>query len=304
MIKSSQGDKGSFVSATEFEVEQGLIDFKNDFNRQLFWNGDGTLATVSANVVASTTMTVTGRESTEDGNKFLDVGLVFDVYRGAVLIEAAVEITAISGTTTATLTLSRAVSCLASDVLVRSGAYNLEVQGVLTSQDGGTGTIFNIDRSLYPVFQGNVTNASAGQMTLNLLKQVHNNVRRRGGNGVDFVCSDYDSERFYEKLLIVDKRYIGKVKGDGTFSSKDENYLEYGGVPWVVDKDTPQRVWMLSSKTWKKYVLCELEWQDESGAMLIAQTSADSYEARLRHFANLFCEKPASNGVLRNYVSP
>lgn len=30
MIKASQGDKGSFVSIMEYEMEQGLVDLKND----------------------------------------------------------------------------------------------------------------------------------------------------------------------------------------------------------------------------------------------------------------------------------
>ena len=48
----------------------------------------------------------------------------------------------------------------------------------------------------------------------------------------------------------------------------------------------------------------ELEWADETGAYMIAQTSADSFEARLRLFANLFLEKPSASACLQNYISP
>lgn len=304
MIKASQGDKGAFVSAMEYEMEQGLIDLKNDVNRQLWWNGNGTLATVSANASGSNIITATGRESTEDGNKYLDVGMAIDIYSGSTRVANNVTINAVSGTTTVTLTLSAAVTCSANDVIVRANSYGNEIQGVLTSQDGGTSTIFNIDRSTYQIYQGNAVSNSGGQLTLNAMQAAYNQARYRGGEKIDFCGCDFTSERYYNKLLIADKRYIGKVAGDGTFSDKDQQYLEWGGVPLVTDKDSPTRFFFLSSKTWKKYVLAELEWADETGSYLIAQTSADQFEARLRLFANVFPEKPAANAVLSSYISP
>lgn len=304
MIKASQGDKGAFVSAVEFEMQQGLIDLKNDVNRQLFWDGSGDLATVSANVVASNVITCTGRESTEAGNKYLDIGMVIDIYSGTTKVASAVAITAISGTTTATVTLSAAVTVSANDIVVRSGAYDNEIQGILTTLDGGTSTIYGVDRSTYPVYQGNVVNAAGAQLRLDTMEQTLNEARRRGGAKIDVIYCDYDSERFLNKLLVADKRYIGKVAGDGTFSSKEGTYLEYAGSKVVMDKDCPTRFFFLDSKTWKKYVLSELEWADETGSYMIAQVSTDAFEARLRLFANLFCEKPSANAALRNYISP
>jgi len=309
MLKASQGDKGSFVNIMSFEMEEGLIDLKNDVNRQLFWNGNGCLATVSANAIASNVITVTGRESTEAGNKFLDIGMVIDVVNSAgTVVASAVEITALSGSTTATLTLSAAVTVSATDIVVRSGAYNMEIQGLLTSQDGLTTSIYSIDRSTYPVYQSNLLNASGNQLNLDFLQQMYNEASRRGGMKMDAVFSDYDSERYYNKLLVADKRFVNtvaaKVKGDGTFSDKNKSYLEFAGVPWVADKDAPTRVFMLDSKTYKKYVLSELEWADEGGSFMTTQISADAYEARLRLFANLFPEKPSASAVGRNYIAP
>lgn len=305
MIKAAQGDKSSFASIVEFEMSEGMTDIKNDVNRQIFWDGTSDLATVSANATASNVITVTGRESTEAGNKYLDVGMVIDIYTAAgALVAQGAAITALTGTTTATLTLSIPVTTSATDIVVRSLTFGNEIQGILTTLDGGTSTIYNIDRSLYPTFQGNVINANAGQLTLNLMQQALNEARRRGGGKINVLYSDFDSERFYNKLLVADKRYVGRVVGDGTFSAKDGSYIEFSGTKLVPDKDSPTRFFFLDSSTWKKYVLSELEWADETGAYFIAQTSADSFEARLRLFANVFCEKPSANSLLRNYVSP
>lgn len=305
MLKASQGDKGAFASIMEFEMEQGMIDLKNDVNRQLFWNGDGKLAEVSTNAVASTTVVCTGRTSAEAGNKYLDVGLVIDIYSSAgALMASGVSILAVSGTTTATLTLSAAVTCNATDIIVHSGAYNNEIQGTRVSQDGLTTSIYSINRATYPVYQGNSVSGSSGQLTLNLMQQAYNEARRRGGGKTDAIYCDFDSERYYNKLLVADKRYVGRVVGDGTFSDKSGSYLEFAGTKVIPDKDCPLEFNFLDSSTYKKYVLAELEWADETGSYMIAQTSSDSFEVRLRLFANMFPEKPSANARLHTYISP
>lgn len=306
MLKASQGDKGAFVSIMEYEMEQGLLDFKTNFNRQLFGDGRGQIATVAANAVATNVITATGIESTMPGNLYLDVGVVIDIYTSAgVLVASGLQITAMSGTDTATITLSANVTCSATDLIILSGSYGNDVQGLLyTLGSTQTSTIYSVDRSTYNTFQSNIVNANGGQLTLDLLQQAWNEGRRRGDAKYDALFCDYNSERFYNKLLVVDKRYIGKVPGDGTFSNKESSYLEYGGVAIVPDKDSYRRFFMLDTKHWKKYVLSELEWADETGSYMIAQVSSDQFEIRLRHLANLFCEKPSAQAVLRNYVSP
>ena len=306
MLKASQGDKGAFVSIMEYEMEQGLLDFKTNFNRQLFGDGSGQIATVAANAVATNVITATGIESTMPGNLYLDVGVVIDIYTSAgVLVSSGLQVTAISGTDTVTLTLSANVTTSATDLIILSGSYQNDVQGLLyTLGSTQTSTIYSVDRSTYTSYQSNIINANGGQLTLDLLQQAWNEGRRRGDAKYNAVFCDYNSERFYNKLLVVDRRYVGKVPGDGTFSNKESSYLEYGGVPITPDKDSFRRFFFLDTNQWKKYVLSELEWADETGSYMIAQVSSDQFEIRLRHLANLFCEKPSAQAVLRNYVSP
>lgn len=311
MMAASQGDKGSFVNLVSFEMEEGLNDVKNDVNRQLYWSGRGDLATLSAAAVASTVITATGRTSTEDGSKFLDVGMVVDIYSTAGVQKAAgVGITAISGTTTATITLDTAVTAASGDIIVRQKAFNNEIQGLETFLDGATSSIYGIDRSLFPVFQGNVIDAASEQLRLDHLQRALNEARRRGGvQKVSALFCDFDSERFYNKLLVADKRYIGeKAVGDGTFVGVEQAsaYLAFAGIPVVPDKDAPgSRFYFMNAAGWKKYVLGqELSWVDDSGSYMITQSGSDSYEVRLRLFANMFHEKPASCAKLSGYIAP
>lgn len=306
MIKASQGDKGAFITEMAFEMEQGLADLKQDVSRQLFWDGTGTLATVAANAVATNTFTVTGRESTENGSKYLSAGMVIDVYTSAgAVVVSGVTITSVTSGATATVVVGSNITVSATDIVVRSGAYNQEIQGMLYSMGATqTSTIYSIDRSAYVAYQSNVVSGSGGQLNLDMLQQAWNAGKENGGADYDYEVCDYTTERYYNKLLVPDKRFVGKVAGDGTFSDKNKSYLEFGGIPIVPDQNCPTRFFFIDSKQWKKFVLCELEWADETGSYMIAQTSSDQFELRLRLFANLFPEKPSGQAVVRNYISP
>jgi hypothetical protein len=317
MIEASKSDVGSFVRAASFELEEGYNDLKSDCNRQLSWDGSGDLATVSTAAAASTTVVLAGRESTEPALKFLDVGSMVDIVTTAgVAVQSGLTIQSISSgnasSLTATVVFDQAVTASAGNVLIRSGSSGNEMQGLLTQLDGGTTTVFNVDRSTYVQSQGNcifatsdgTSTGTALALNLNFLQQAEDEAERRGGRGVNCLYTDFGTRRMYQKLLTADKRYVNVVKGDGGFSSEDKNYLEWNGKPWVADKDCPQRIFFLPDKFIEKYVLTEMQFADETGSMYIAAAENDALEVRIRFFANLFNAKAAGSSVIQSYVSP
>jgi hypothetical protein len=274
------------------------------------WDGTGTLARLNSNATASTSIVIQGRESVEYALKFLDVQTVFDVVSAStgLVTNSAITITGISSgsptSLTATITLSAPVTASANDRIIRSGSLNNEIQGMLTQLDGNTTTVFGVDRSQYISFQGNVVDCGGQPLALDLMQQTYNLALRRGGAKLNAHYCDFDTLRFYQKLLTADKRFANTMEGDGGFAKKDQFYLEWNGIPVVADKDCPVRLFTLAAEGFKNYVLAEMDFCDETGSMYIAQTSADQLEVRVRYFTNLFNEKPASNAVLKNYVSP
>lgn len=317
MIEASKSDVGSFVRAASFELEEGYNDLKSNANRQMSWDGTGDLARANAAVVASVSVVLKGREDGEPALKFLDVGSDLDIYTSAgVLVQSGITIVSISSGTaissTATVVFDQAVSCSANDVFMQTGSFGNEIQGLLTQLDGGTSTVFNVDRSTYLQAQGNViygtvdgtsTGASI-PLNLNMLQQAEDEAERRGGRLINCIYSDFPSRRMYQKLLTADKRYVNTVKGDGGFSDASKNYLEWNGKPWVADKDCPQRIFFLPDKYIEKYVLTEMAFADETGSMYIAAAENDALEVRIRFFANLFNSKAAGSGIVTQYISP
>ncbi len=311
MIKASKSDVGSFVRSASYELEMGYKDIKNNVNRQLGWNGDGKLATVNAAVAGSNVMVIAGRESTAPALQFVDVDLTFDIYTsGGVLVQSSVTVSSISSGTpnsaTATLVLDQVVNCSATDVLIQANSANQEIKGLFYALDGNTSTIYGVDRSTYMAFQGNVTSLSSGQLTLNAMQGAFNQGLRRGNVGeYSAILTDYTTQQYYQKLLTPDKRYVNVNDGDGGFGDKTgKTMLEFDGVPMVIDKDFPTRLAFLPKGVLKNYKLAELEFADETGSMMIAQTGVDSFEVRVRLFSQLFNEQPAACSVLTTYISP
>lgn len=306
MMKATKSDVGSFAREIGFQLKRGMADLTASNNRQLFFDGSGKIATVAANVVASTVVTVTGRTTNEAGNKYIFPNMVIDIYTSAgVQVASGITVTAVSGSTTATLTLSSAVTTSATDIVVISNSFNKEVSGLRYTLDGLTTATYGINRATYQNWQANVLNASGGQLTLDLMQSAFNAGQERGGADFDVIYTDYTTDRYINKLLVADKRFIGnKVVGDGSFSDNQKSYLEFGGLKVIADKDCTTDVYFLSSKNWKKFVLSELEVASESGAELIPQPGVDAWEVRIRLFYDFFCEKPIAQSRLSNYISP
>jgi hypothetical protein len=308
MIKSSQSDIGSFVRAAAYNLEQGYIDLKNDLNRQFSYNGNPWLAKLASAAVATSSVSISGRETGEAALKFLDADMVVDIVSSAGVVKAsAVTISSTSGTpsaTTATLVLNSAVTASSGDYVIRSGSYGNEIQGTLTAEDGNTTTIYNVDRSTYQAYQGNVIDNGGDQLSIDDMQTTYDEGQRRGAGEYTAILTDFTSRRFYQKLLTADKRYSNTIKGDGGFADKSKSYLEFNGVAIVADKDAPPLMQFIDKNSFVNYVLCEMEFADETGKMFIAQPEKDQLEARVRFFANMFNEKPSASAVLKTYVSP
>lgn len=312
MIKASQNDQGSFVRGYANELKMSYNDFKTDVNRQLCFDGSGPLALVNTASNASSSLVVKGRSTGEPALKYIDVDVTFDVVRSAAVVYSGITVSAISsGTpagTTATLTLDQAITTQVGDLLVRSGSYGNEIQGLFYALDGATSTIYNIDRSSALAYQGNYSDVSTSAspvLSLTQMQSVFNEGLRRGNVGkYNAIFTDFTSLGYYQKLLTPDKRYANTKEGDGSFGNKGEFYLEFNGIPLVPDKDMPTKMIFMPSEVLKFYILSELEVAEETGSSYIAQSDADAFETRLRFWGNLFNEQPAACAVLTGYTSP
>lgn len=313
MIKASQSDVGSFVRSAAYELEMGYKDLKTELSRQLSWDGTGDLALVNTAAVASTSLVIKGRTTGEAALKYIDVNATFDLLDGSDnVVASGITVSSISSgtasSTTATLVLDQPVTASVGYVLIRTGSKSQEVQGLFYALDGGTTSVYSVDRSTSLAYQGNVTDlSSTGNTILSIdaMQTPFNEGLRRGNVGsYNAVWTDFTSLKYYQKLLTPDKRYVNSSEGDGTFGSKGKFYLDFNGIPVVPDKDMALKFAFLPAEVLKMYELAAMEFADETGSMYIAQSDVDALEVRIRHFVNLFNEQPAACAVLTGYTSP
>ncbi len=314
MIKASASDAGSFVRSAAYELKMGYNDLKQEISRQLSWDGTADVALVNTAAVASNSLVIKGRTTNEPALKYIDVGSTFDVCSSttSTILVSGVTVNSISSgtasSTTATLVLDTPVTLSVGDTLVRSGARDQEIQGLFYALDGGTGTVYSVDRSTSLAYQGNVSDISANAnpvLSIDAMQNPYNEGLRRGNVGsYSAAFCDFTGLRYYQKLLTPDKRYSNSMEGDGSFGSKGKFYLDFNGIAMVPDKDMSLKMAFLPAEVLKMYELCSMEFADEQGSMYIAQSDVDSFEVRLRHFVNLFNEQPAACGVLTGFTSP
>lgn len=310
MIKASQNDAGAFAKVFSSEMEFGAKDMYSSLNRQYGWSSSvGTLARVNTAAAASTSLVIKGRTTGEDPTQFLDGTLVIDIVNATTGVYAAqgVTINSVSytqGATTATLTLDTPVTAAADLAIIVSGSYGNDITGVLAPLDGGTGTLYGINRATYQQFQGNYGDLSGAQLSLDAMQQWYNAGLKRGGSQYNAIWCDYASLRYHSKLLVAGKRYSNTTQGDGTFGKKDKFYMDFMGIPIVPDKDLPITMLFLQAETFKNAVLADFEFMDETGSSMVKIPGVDAYSVSARYFANLLCVAPASNARLTNYISP
>jgi len=146
-IKLIDEDYQAFQSSMEIELNGIKRDLARDLNRQVYGNGDGRIATLTAVASADTTVTV-------DRPDLVDVGMVVDFVEGGAVENAAISVTAVNQDT-GEITLSAAVSgASGAGYITRAGSSNVGGQREWTGLGaivGNTGTLYNINSSTVDV---------------------------------------------------------------------------------------------------------------------------------------------------------
>lgn len=245
-----------FASQLDFDMQDALESFRKDRERQLFGNGLGTLATLSAASSSSTTVTV------DTGNKtqYLFPGMRIDIYNGSTLEVSNALISSID-VTNATFTTSAAVTASSGGTVVRhntklsaptDGKEIMGLRGI--SDDGDDFTTFQeLSRTTYPVLNGTTLDSLSTAITNDILQRLADKVESTSGRMVERVVSHRNQRRMYLSLVTPMKRFTDD-KLDSGYST-----LEWNGMPWDVyfecQKDS---VYMFPKDGVKRYILKDI----------------------------------------------
>lgn len=319
-IKQSKSNRGSFVRALEFELDNLVTDLADDRNRILPYFGTGILA-LSNSSGAVTTLNVntpgglTTGQTTTNGARYLQPGMEISFWPsggGSPRVEAAVTtIASIVSHSQVTLNIASPAGLLVGDEISRgtfnaagqAGANRIEPDGILAGADDGTlvATYHNLSRNSNPILKSAVF-PNVGAFSTDVLYKALHQADQQGSAKTTVMVTGSDSLLEYVKLTEADRRYIPSdsqptspdagIKAAGIDWNKA---VTFAGIPVRYDKDFPfQTIVGLDERYWERYVLVEGEWVDDDGAVLFRDANKDNFEARYRVWENFHCQKPVA----------
>jgi hypothetical protein len=207
--RAAQGGAQAFMDATKFVVGNMLRSMAKKIEIEMLYGSEG-YGKVNANVSASTTVVVQTAEWAP-GIWAGSENMPIEIRSGATLV-ASSSIVSVN-MDTRTLTLASPVTATAGDVIWHKGAYGNEFVGIhkIITQSG---SLFNIDNTVYNLFKGNQYSAQSGALSFSKLNQA---VARAVEKGLESKVTCLVNPRGWANMLS-DQAALRKY--DGSYSKK------------------------------------------------------------------------------------
>lgn len=274
-IEMSESNKQAFGSMLDTEQQDTMSRVMSDVNRQSFGIGFGQMATVSANVVAST-ITVSFINVFRRSQQ-LDIWDALPGAGGAKQI-AGVYVSAVNFETSqisfADAPIGGAavvVNVTAGWIIVKVGVLDAapadgkELSGLqLICDDGSVSSTFEgLSSTTNPEWLGNVIDAGGVPITNDIMMQAKNAVFVVGGGDPKFLISDVGQQREF-----IDQEYQ-KTRFEPQKLLAGTTVLKYGDMEWLVDKDYPNgEIGMYDMAYIRKYQTRDVHLLDADGKVL------------------------------------
>lgn len=273
LIRTANSNKAAFTNALDAEIQGMATDFIQEVNRMLFGDGKGTLTT--ANVMGTAGLTVP-----VDSTKYLQPDMVIDIVNastGNPIANGSARTIASVGENSITLSGSGDVQTSDGDLIVRTGSYNKEING-LSIIVSNAGALQNIDPTVVgnEFWKANVlANGGTARSLSEVLMQTAFDTTEQKGGKVSLVVTSYGGRRAYLNLLTSLKRFQNTLQLEGGFTA-----LDFNGLPLVVDKDAPTgKYFFLDERHLTIYQVGSPAWAELDGAVLSRVSGYDAYEA-------------------------
>lgn len=286
----AQYSAGAFVNLFNAEMGGFLEATKFNFDRMLYGDGHGLLATTSENAGDDSNVFVV------DSTRNLFEGITLDIYDP-------------NGEKDATISGATILDIDCEEKLVRISAraqkpigkgYTLYVQGQKDNEITGLEAIFKDTPTLYKVsradyaFMRPYKKTIEGKCTLNAIYSAINEIEFWGGQ-TDFILCSFDIRRQYLDFLAERNIAADYINLDGGYKA-----LSCAGIPIVADRFVADdTMYLLNSNDFTLHQLFDWRWlEDDEGYILRQGIGKSSYTATLVKYADLMCERPAGQGKI------
>jgi hypothetical protein len=307
-MRQAKTNPQAFIDYVGEELSRVKTDLAYDQNRQVYSDGTGTLAKVSAGAASNVNHTF-------DDVRYLEVGMRVDVLTAATLGNAVptpanaskyLTITAINESTKV-VTFDVAVVTTTGDALVRSSRETASVGTNSWKKEWAgfgamitnTGVLYGIDPASYPDWKAIVKTPVAGDGTLDELDM--DNVvleMRRKGSKATRIFTTPGVYRAYWSALEQMRTYVNKTDLEGGLGELAFS-TPYGNVPILTDFQAPARTaWFVDEKEIILNTNVGWEYIDEQGGIWQKIPGYDAFIAELRNYSELTTYKRNAHGRL------
>lgn len=293
VMELAESNFQAFASAMDREMNGLKNDIVKDTNRIFYGNGTGVVFTASGANAAAVVPTTNTQN--------VQIGMVLDSLTGSTLDNTGLVVASVIANTSVTFTGTPGTAIANGDIFVRTGNYNLEPQGL--NSIVGTASLFGVDPAGVTANDSSewksVVNANGGSnraLTEALMIRVTDDVRVNGGK-TSLILTSLGVRRAYFNLLTSQRRYVDTKEFVGGITGLAFNNGRE--IPVVEDVDAPpNKLWMLDEDTFKVYRDKDWHWINNDGNIWKWVTNSDAFEAVLRQYWELGCDRRNANGVL------
>lgn len=287
-MRASSHSAGAFVNLLNSEMD-GLIKASAfNFGRMLYGDGSGLLATVASDATSTS-------EATLDSVKNLMEGMVVDIYTGTTKKYSKVRIAYVDRVNKKVSFETAVTNAVEEgDTLFVQGSKGNEITGLGAIFSDST-TLYGVDKTVYkwmcPYKKSNISqiNDATIQEAIDYLDEVT-------GSNVDFIACSSDIKRAYQAYLGEYRRNVDVMELNGGFKA-----LTFNGIPVVSDRFIEDgSMYLLNTKEFALHQLCDWNWiEGENGKIIKQDAGKPSYTATLVKYADLICDKPNGQALLK-----
>ena len=286
----------SFASAMDREMDGLKSDLLKNQNREVYGDGTGLMATVTAD--GANTVTV-------DSVQYLEVGQYVDIrtISDGTAIALNRKITAINRTTKVVTYNGANVTASTTEGIYREGNFaggtSREVSG-FDKIIAATGSLHNIDPATVSLWASTILSNSGTNRALSegLMIEMCDTIRTLGGK-VSAIFSGLGVRRSYFNLLTQQRRYTDTKSFAGGFQGLPFNYGTE--IPVVEDVDCkPNRLLFVTEDEFKIYRNKTWHWADEDGNVLKWVSGYDAFDAVMRQYWEIGTSRRNAHGQLKD----
>lgn len=295
-IRASASNKGAFVNLLNDEMESLIKSSSFNLGRMLYGDGTGLLATVSS---------VEGSVVTFDSVKNFVEGAKVDIYNGENIVKSGLTVVYVDRANKAVTFNESNISsvCQAGYKAYACNSKDKEITGIkrLFDTTEQNKVLYGVDRTqykwLYPYINEN--NETETPIDDIMIQTALNSIEENCGEQVDFIAVSGDVRNAYQKYLSTFRRNIDIATLEGGYKA-----MTYAGTPIVYERFVDDgTMYLLNTKDFNLHQLCDWEWvESENGNILIPSATHPTYSATLVKYAELVCDRPASQGKISNIV--